>query len=242
MDQRAVLYRESYLILCNPAPIFPAHFTIAHLSHFPQTIAGHIMEFLCLAAELAPRFSIFYNGPRCGASAPDHFHVQAIPAGALPIDSDVCRPELRKPLWGHGAALFFRMERMGREVWVVEGREHNEVGAIIQRILTVLAQCMPPGDSPGDEPMLNLLGTCCDGMWRLVLFPRRKHRPSAFYLDGEARLVLTPATVEMGGLLITPLERDYRRLDAKLVREVYEEVSLDEMEAQRVLRTLTAAS
>ena len=232
--QRAVLYRASYLVLCNPAPIFPAHFTIAHLSHIPQVMDGRITDFLRLARELAPGFNIFYNGPRCGASAPDHLHFQAIPAGVLPIDRDASRPELRKPVELGSGVCLFRAEGVGREVWIIEGRDREAVGAALRRIVAALAQFMPAAALPDDEPMLNILGTHREGMWRVILFPRRKHRPDAFYREGEARLVLTPATVEMGGFFVAPLERDYYRLDAALVREIYEEVSLGDAEARKV--------
>jgi hypothetical protein len=149
-------------------------------------------------------------------------------------------PDLRKQVWGKDGAFLFRMEGLGREIWILEGRDRAALGAAFRTIMTTLARCMlpPPVSATGDEPMLNLLGTFLEGMWRVVIFPRRKHRPDAFYREGEARLVVTPATVEMGGLLITPREHDYRRLDAKLIGELYEEVSLDEKTAQRVLQIL----
>ena len=236
--QKAVLYRGSYLLLCNPAPIFPEHYTIAHLDHLPQSIAGHFREFLSLAEDLAPRFHVFYNGPRCGASAPDHFHFQAIPAGSLPIERDLSRPEIRKQVWGTEGAFLFRAEGLGREILILEGRDRRAMDAAFRQILTALAQCMLSCSSPGEEPLLNLLGTSLEGMWRIVIFPRRKHRPEAFYREEEARLVITPAAVEMGGLIVTPREQDYRRLDAGLIRALYEEVSLDELTAQRFLEIL----
>jgi hypothetical protein len=235
MAQRALQYRKNYLVLCNPVPIFREHFTIATTAHSPQAIEDHIAEFLCLAKDMMPRFILFYNGPRCGASAPDHFHFQAVSAGILPIEQDMSRPDLRKHVWGNHGANLFRIKRLGREVWVLEGRDSQAIDAMLHRILDSMKRYMTPGDDPVDEPMMNIIGIRDEGMWKVIIFPRRKHRPTAFYREDETRLVLTPAAVEMGGLLIAPVEQDYHRIDEKMIREIYEEVSLDEETACNIL-------
>ncbi len=94
-EQQAILYRDDYLILCNPAPIFPAHLTIAHVRHLPQSLPDNLEIFLRLAADFGPRTTVFYNGPRCGASAPDHLHFQAAPAGLLPVEEEILDPRKR---------------------------------------------------------------------------------------------------------------------------------------------------
>ncbi|MBN1613593.1 MAG: DUF4922 domain-containing protein [Deltaproteobacteria bacterium] len=238
--QKAVLYRESYLILCNPAPIFPGHFTVVHLSHIPQSIEEHIEDFMDLAEDLAPRFNAFYNGPRCGASAPDHLHFQMIPAGSLPIENDLPRSESGKRLRNMDGVTLGCLEGFGREIWLLEGCDRPAMAAAFRRILSTLAGFLSPGDPPRNEPMLNLLVRFLDGIWRIVIFPRRKHRPDVFYREGEARLVIAPAAVEMGGVIITPREQDFHRLDAGLIRALYEEVSLNRETTERFLKVLSA--
>lgn len=235
MAQRALQYRKNYLVLCNPAPIFREHLTISAVAHNPQAIEDHIAEFLCLVKDMAPRFILFYNGPRCGASAPDHFHFQAVSAGILPIEQDMNRPDLRKHVWNDHGAELLRIEGLGREVWVLAGRDFEAIDAALHRILASMKRYMTPGEDPMAEPMLNIVGTWNEGMWKVIIFPRRRHRPALFYREDETRLVLTPAAVEMGGLIIAPVERDYHRLDEKMIREIYEEVSLDEETACNIL-------
>jgi len=77
-EQQAVLYREDYLVLCNPLPVFPGHLTIAHRCHLPQSLSGKVPTLIRLAADFGSRMTVFYNGPRAGASAPDHFHFQIV--------------------------------------------------------------------------------------------------------------------------------------------------------------------
>ena len=90
-EQRGILYGDRFMILCNPFPIFPEHFTIPHVDHVPQRIARELGAFLALAHDLAPRYSVFYNGPRCGASAPDHLHFQAGTRQFMPIEGQYAR-------------------------------------------------------------------------------------------------------------------------------------------------------
>jgi hypothetical protein len=77
-----------------------------------------------------------------------------------------------------------------------------------------------------EEPMINMAGWVEEKRWCLVIFPRRKHRPDAFFRQGEERLVVSPGVIDMGGILITPVEKDFERLDSALVESIYEEVSL----------------
>lgn len=82
-EQRGIDWR-GYTVLVNPFPIFPRHLTIPAVGHTPQRIQGRVADMLALAAEL-PGYTVFYNGPRCGASAPDHMHFQAGNSDFLPI-------------------------------------------------------------------------------------------------------------------------------------------------------------
>jgi hypothetical protein len=236
-EQEAVLYRESYLVLCNPAPVFPAHFTVAHRRHVPQTLAGNVQDLLGLAEDLAPRFTVFYNGPRCGASAPDHLHFQAIPRGAVPVEADGASPAAPVGC-GRDEAEIRRLEGRGREVWLLAARSREAMETALRRTLDALGRCGAPGGPLGEEPMINLLAMSQDGAWRVILFPRARHRPASFYREGEDRLLITPAAIEMAGLLVTPRERDFQRLDAAFVREIYSDVSLDEATAARVFHAI----
>ncbi|SEM54422.1 protein of unknown function [Syntrophus gentianae] len=221
--QQGILYRRHFLVLCNPFPIFPQHYTISDLNHSPQSLEEHLDIFLLLARDLAPSLAVFYNGPRCGASAPDHLHFQACPAGSLPIEGqlDDGRPVL--PVATYRSARISRVKDLGRAVLAIEVSDAADLIDAIKKILTV----MKDNVFPDKEPMLNLHGSFHEGKWRVLLFPRRKGRPDLYDREEAERVLISPASVEMGGLLVAPVERDFRRLNPDLVRHIYREVSVD---------------
>jgi hypothetical protein len=222
-SQKGVLYRSEYLILCNPRPIFPAHFTVSHLDHRGQAIAEEIRTLLRLLAEFGSGWTVFYNGPRCGASAPHHLHFQAAPSGRMIIEREI-REEKRfvEPRRIDGV-LLYRLRDLGREVVVMEGDDPIAVEGVFKGLLNGLRRVL----LLTEEPMMNVAGFHEGEKWRLVIFPRRKHRPDAFFRKGDARVVVSPGLIDMGGVLVTPVEKDFERLNAAAVERIYREVSLE---------------
>ncbi|MDI9571543.1 MAG: DUF4922 domain-containing protein [Pseudomonadota bacterium] len=228
--QRAVRYRGDFLILVNPRPIFSPHFTVAHVRHLPQRLAGHVRTLLTLAKDLGNDFTVFYNGPRCGASAPDHHHFQVCPADAVPVEKEWEKGRLVRA--GKRTGVDFALRDLpGRGLVVMEGRDEGAVAALLEELIAALE---PGGERGGEEALFNLLTTYRDGLWRLFLFPRRKHRPDAYYREGDDALLVTPGAVEMGGLIITVQERDFLRMTAPLVVEILGEVSLLAEEVEKI--------
>jgi hypothetical protein len=221
--QKGVLYRSDYLVLCNPAPVFPSHFTIVRVEHRPQAIADQIDTFLRLAADFGSGWTVLYNGPRCGASAPDHLHFQAIPAGRLPVERELAQEERLALVSRADGVPLYRVGRMGREVIMLEGDDPDTV----KRALSGYIDDLKKHTLTREEPMLNCAGFHDAGTWRLAVFPRRKHRPDVFFKEGDERVVVSPAVVEMAGVVVTPVERDFTRLDASAVEAIYREVSLE---------------
>ena len=232
--QRGILYREDYLILCNPAPIFPAHYTIAHLGHRPQALEGRIGDFLRLAEDFGPPTTLFYNGPRCGASAPDHLHFQAIPADLLPMEGQVRDRRNLVAAGPSNGVEIFRTTGLGRGAAVLEGRNAEAVGAVLADMIEALGSLA----GEPDEPMVNLLGTYTGELWRLILFPRRRHRPHAYDREGAERLLVSPGAVDMGGVLITPREEDFLALNPRLVEEIFRDVAFTDAEIDTLLTAL----
>lgn len=220
--QKGVLYRNNFLILVNPYPIFSPHYTVVHVNHEPQELGGHIGTLLALSRDLGPAFTVFYNGPRCGASAPDHHHFQVCPAGVLPVEK-AWEERDGNILGADGEGLSFGILRLpGRDALFLEGRAPESLGALLKRLIGTMGEIL----GSGEEPMLNLICMQKEGQWRLLLFPRRKHRPDAYYREGTASVLVTPGAVEMGGLLITVREEDFLKMTAPLAEEIYGEVSL----------------
>jgi len=220
-EQQAILYRETYLILANPMPIFPRHLTIVHLSHQSQSLTGHLEDLLQLAADFGPSWTVFYNGPRAGASAPDHLHFQVAPAGLLPVETEVAQAGHRTRPRRRGEALLWRTRKLGRGIVVLEGRNPSGLATVMGELLEAMRRL----EAGEEEPRLNLLATRSRGCWRLLLFPRRKFRPVAYFKEGEEQILISPGAVDIAGIIVTPREKDFLRLDRPTVASIYGEVA-----------------
>jgi GT2 family glycosyltransferase len=220
-QQQGILYRHDYLILCNPAPVFPHHFTIVSVLHQPQSITVSLGQLLQIAADVSPDFTVFYNGPACGASAPDHLHFQMIPVTALPFINEL---ELLPPV-NSGTPVLQRLGKsLDRSVYQIKSINSVFLQKHFLRLVEAFQKTVP---SP-DEPLLNVLCAKRDGCWTLTVFLRRKHRPAAYFAEGQDRIFVSPGAIDMAGVIITPTLNDYERLDGDIVRGIYREVSLDE--------------
>lgn len=221
-EQSGIPYGPDYVILCNPFPIFPYHLTIALHKHEPQLIAGHIETFLQLTYDLQ-EFMVFYNGPRCGASAPDHFHFQAGIREVLPIED-----ELMPLLQEHSEVLFdspeikiSSVENYLRRFICFCSSDQQILASRIDKALNNLAK--PEGDS---EPMVNLAGWYTDGTWQIVMFPREAQRPREYFADDFDRILVSPAAVELGGLIILPREEDFYKLTMENLESIFSQVTI----------------
>ena len=229
--QKGILYRGEYLILCNPMPVFPSHFTISHLDHRRQAIADHIGALLQLMADFGSGWTVLYNGAECGASAPDHLHFQTGPSGQMPIEREIPGDRRLTLMRQIDGVLLYRASGLGREVIVLEGAHPMAVASAFNGFLKGLKKVLVTDE----EPMMNIAGFYKEKTWRLVIFPRRKHRPDAFFKEGEARVVVSPGVIDLGGLLITPVEKDFERLDGATVEDIYKEVSLEGKIVERAI-------
>jgi GNAT superfamily N-acetyltransferase len=221
-SQKGIFYRTEYLILCNPLPVFPYHFIVSHLDHRRQAIAEHIDLFLRLMIDFGSDWTVLYNGPKCGASAPDHLHFHTSLPGQMPIEKEMRRENSIALTKQIGGVLLYRLRDLGREVILLEGDDPMAVGSVFKEFLNGLKKVL----LVDEEPMINIAGFPKEGKYCLVIFPRRKHRPEAFFREGDARVVVSPGVIDMGGLLITPVEKDFERLDGAEVENIYREVSL----------------
>jgi len=229
VKQRGILYRGNYLILCNPAPIFDKHFTIAYLRHQPQAIAASLILLMNLVQDLAPNFTAFYNGPACGASAPDHLHLQAIPKNALPF---IETSKTQSPIKEISGVKFYTGEKLDRAVVIMSGQSRKSLQEQFDRLIKITQKII----SSNSEPMLNVLCTYEDKIWRLIIFLRQKHRPDAFFYEGEKRIFVSLGAIDMAGVIITPMLADFNRLEASQISRIYREVSLEEDTTNKIIR------
>lgn len=232
--QKGILYRHNFLILCNPYPILKRHYTLSHIKHMPQSFSNHIDDFLHFAKDISPDYNVFYNGPLAGASAPDHQHFQALPTGLLPFETELHKNRTRHLIKSLDGNLLFTMALPGRQVIIVEGKSIERLTDVLMTIINRFKMAI----STLSEPIMNLLCFYLGHAWQVIIFLRRKHRPDVYYLQGEDRILVSPGLVEMGGLMITPIEKDFCTLDAEMIEDIYKEVSLDPKIFQQVINAL----
>ena len=187
--QKGVPFKEHYNILVNPFPIFPRHLTIPEQAHVDQRIATRIEDMLDLAQALTD-YVIFYNGPKCGASAPDHAHFQAGNKGFLPIEKD-WRNQIADKVADYEQATLWYMNDAPRATLVIESASKENAVHLFDIIYRSLI--VKPGE---EEPMMNVLALYEDEKWVVFVFPREKHRPACYTAEGEANLLSSPASVD----------------------------------------------
>ena len=216
--QIGIEWNDRYTILVNPFPIFHRHLTIPDTSHTDQLIAGRIADMMGLAAELNG-YTVFYNGPRCGASAPDHMHFQAGNSDFLTIAPAIENAEL-KTIAADGDATLSLVDTLPVKVFVIDAADHSAGERLFGRLLEAMP--VPEGER---EPMLNLLCYSTPAGERLVVIPRKRHRPACYGTDNGCMLI-SPASVDVGGVFITPRPEDFERMDQAAIASILDEVCL----------------
>ena len=224
-EQRGILYDNEFIILCNPFPIFPEHFTVSCIKHKPQEIKNSFSSLLMLAKDLSKYYTVFYNGPGCGASAPDHLHFQAATKNFMPVDKEFNR--LKKE---HGEIL---TERKNLTAGIIDDGlrkfisfESNEAGALknsFENFYEIFS-----GISENEkEPMMNILVYYeKEPGWRIIIFLRERHRPSFYFEKGENNFLWSPAAVDLGGICIIPLEKDFKKISKEIVITGFNQITL----------------
>lgn len=223
--QQKCVDAEDYTVLVNPYPIFPEHFTIPRKEHIPQQIKPFFPDMLELAKSL-DEFVVFYNGPKCGASAPDHMHFQAGTKNFLPLVNDYRRLKathaeiLEK---GNHYSLFLFKNYL-RTVYCMESDDSQVLSFQFNRLYEDFKKKM--NCQANEEPMMNVVCLFENQKWIVFVFPRKAFRPWQYSADESQQLMVSPATVEMSGIFITPVEEHFRRITREDVVDILEQVSL----------------
>lgn len=251
--QREFPLLGNYSLLVNPNPILPRHFTIALRTHEPQHIVDRFADMMRMTEGIHNLF-FFYNGPLCGASAPDHMHFQAGQRGIVPLERDwettyrdTC--SLLLSLADCSDARHFEPAADDTGLFALQGfvcpafaivTRTPEVSSLLFRKLYDAL----PVTADDSEPKMNILSwtttSRTDGTQRLVtiVIPRAKHRPDCYFAEGEARCMVSPGALDMAGLLVMPREEDFRRTTSEQVIGIIREVAISSDEATRIIQRL----
>lgn len=226
-EQSGMPWGERYTILINPFPIFPRHLTIPDNSHTDQLIAGRAADMFELAADLEG-YTVFYNGPRCGASAPDHMHFQAGNSDFLTI-GDALENAVLRTIATEGNATLSLADGLPMAVFVIDTDNPEAGAALFDRLYAALP--VPEGES---EPMMNVLCFTTAAGLRMAVIPRKRHRPSFYGTEGDDCMLISPASVDMGGVFITPRPADFARIDSDTIIKLFNELCLNTNEAEAI--------
>lgn len=230
-EQRGIPFGKDYQILVNPFPIFPMHLTVPVLDHIDQLIYDRFGDMLDLAEELSD-FVVFYNGPKCGASAPDHMHFQAGNKGFLPLEMDVLTAK-RKIIIEDVDLLCYVLPDYHRNVIVIESVKKEEVVNLFNRIYKTLD--IKDGEK---EPMLNIVTWYEKSKWVSCIFPREVHRPKCYFAEGEGNILLSPASVDLSGVCVLPLEKDFEKITAEDINTVFQEICISDEKLKEILEII----
>src|SRR5574344_35779 len=219
-EQNGIDYGD-FVILINPFPIFKRHLTIPRREHVDQHIRPYFQDMLSLAKDL-PDFVLFYNGPKCGASAPDHMHFQAGNKDFLPIVEELPRLKAKKSvlLSDKNGVEMVRFDNYLRTVYGLESDNKDALVAIFNEFFDKLQA----GQS--EEPMMKVLCVFEENKWKVYIIVRKAFRPWQYTAEGDKNLMVSPATVEVGGMFITPVPEHFERITKEDVEDIMSQLTL----------------
>lgn len=236
-EQMSKQIDEKFHLLVNPFPILPVHFTIPARKHQPQLIYknyGEIHRFISLHSDLM----VFYNGPKCGASAPDHLHFQAGTNGILPLQTNWQRlsRNLTDIISLNDEEKISVVRDFIVPAFVIISKSAESDEALFRRLYKAMPQ---RGDET--EPMMNIISWRKGEEFISVVIPREKHRPEAYFAEGDAQFVVSPGALDMSGLIITPREEDFRKLTEEKALLLLQECGVSEEKMNAIIAKLKAS-
>lgn len=234
-EQEAIQFGDQFLILVNPFPIFRNHFTITSIDHTWQRFLPNAKALFNLAATMAG-FTVFYNGPECGASAPDHMHFQAGENEFMPLNTEFDRLKnySGKKLYSGNRTRVYVIENYLRKMISVETSSEAEGLKVIDLYYRLFSAMQPEKD----EPMMNVLCTFNEGLWTVHLFPRRAHRPWQYFAPEKENFLISPGSVDFGGVFITPRRSDFDKITGSDIADMLRQVCISDADFDELTENL----
>ena len=225
---------KKYHILVNPYPIFPDHLVIAMDKHTDQSIWHRYIDMLDLARKYVD-YSFFYNGPYCGASAPDHHHFQGVPGGLMPLENDVdARLGSLKEITSVQDARLYHYDNFTNGIFVIRAETAKSAAKLFYRLM----DCADLQEED-NEPRINLFTYYRDGEFRSIVVFRRCHRSSHYFSDGPDHLTMSPGCADMAGVFIVPVEAEFDKITPELLSAMLDEITISKEEEGRLIWRLT---
>ena len=229
---------DHFQLLVNPFPILPVHFTIPATKHQPQSIYRHYGEMHRLLS-LHSELMVFYNGPKCGASAPDHLHFQAGTSGVLPLQTNWQR--LSRNLTDVISLTDEEKISVLRDflvpAFVIISKSEDSDEELFHRLYRSM-----PMRSDESEPMMNIIAWRKGDEFISVVIPREKHRPDAYFAEGEAQMMVSPGALDMAGLIITPREEDFSKINLDKATALLRECGISAEKTEAIVSNLKASA
>ena len=226
---------RSYNVQVNPYPIFRNHLVVVRDQHLPQTIWHHFPDML-LFTKMYQDFTVFYNGPMSGASAPDHLHFQACPRGILPLElaADAALDTATGELERVQDATLYKFDGFTRGVYILKATTQKSMAKLFYRLL----ECSPRREGES-EPRFNLYSWYKNGEFRTAVVLRSNLRSHHYFAEGEDHLTMSPGAADMAGFFVVPRKEDFLKISQDQLRQMVDEVSVSEEDDALVVWRLT---
>lgn len=233
-DEIIISLDEPFSLRINPYPILPGHLTISSLKHQDQVLADKTIRQLpgklisWLEEYFASGYVLFYNGAKCGASAPDHFHFQAVKQSDVPviqqwerlIETAVREKEIKTENGNTYSSFQITSYICPIQVFIC-----NHSADILPEMINQYLESLPLHEGES-EPRYNLFA------WQdkqrgftMAYFPREEHRPACYTATGGEQLLVSPGALDMAGLLVTPRKEDFDKITESDITQIYKEVA-----------------
>ncbi len=224
-EQNYISYSDNFYILVNPFPIIQQHFTLVKRRHQNQMLMPNLCDMLDMA-KLMQGYTLFYNGAKCGASAPDHMHFQAGSRGFMPIDTEY--EQLKNTnstiIATVKSAEIRKFNHYLRKQISIESNSKEDIMVAVNLVYRNFAE-MQPGET---EPMLNVIADFWNEKYTVHLFPRRLHRPKQYFEQGDKQLLISPGAVDFGGVFSTPRQADFEKVTADDLIDIFQQICVSD--------------
>ncbi|MDR0981785.1 MAG: DUF4922 domain-containing protein [Culturomica sp.] len=227
-EQKSIKVLTDYELLINPFPVFPEHLTIPTIEHTKQLLSPQRIKDMLTLAKFMPAYTLLYNGAKCGASAPDHFHFQAGTRLFMPVEKEIIEKGIT--LFNDNTTKITTVTNFLRKIIMIRSTDSIQIMKRILQVIDLLGNIQ----KCGDEPMMNIITFFENNAWHFCIFPRSAHRPKQFFEEGERRILFSPGTVDMGGVLIFPLKKDFDAISSDEIADIFAQVTLSDSDFETV--------